>query len=264
MEAQRIMTDTNTSPFPSDPTARKAILVLGQHDFERCEYDPDGSEILTDDDVFVLAYPVRVEGEVPEALRNILRQNMARPGEILVQSPFDPDVYVPAGLAPERFALDKHMNVSMLCQLLGAKSFQVEQIDLRTSSGKATLILKGSKAGVGVSGSVEREQLETFKNQMTVSTAFAGAQPDIAAAEQLLHKTGLWSDPKLRALLEMRRGRSNTLLSQKIILSLSNEVQSNLNIAARAKIPNFVNVSAEYKKTVQNRNEYTVTMDMEF
>jgi hypothetical protein len=189
---------------------------------------------------------------------------MARPGEILVQSPFDPDVYVPAALAPERFALDKHMNVSMLCQLLGAKSFQVEQIDLRTSSGKATLVLKASKAGGGVGSSIEREQLETFKNQMSVSMTFAGAPPDIQAAEYLLRKTGLWSDPKLQALLEMRRGRSNTLLSHKIILSLSNEVQSNLNIATRAKIPNFVNVSAEYRKSVQNRNEYTVTMDMEF
>ena len=109
---------------------------------------------------------------------------------MLIQSPFDPDVYVPVALAPERFALDKYMNVAMLCYRLGAKSFQVEQIDLRTSSGKATLVLNGSKAGGNVGGSVEHERLETFKNQMSMSTTFAGAPPDIAAAEHLCKKPG--------------------------------------------------------------------------
>ncbi len=258
------MTDTNTSTFPSDPTARKVILVLSQYDFEKCEYDPDGSEILTDDEVFVLAYPVRVEGEVPEVLRNILQQNVARPGEILVQSPFDPNVYMPAGLAPERFALDKHLNVSMLCQLLGARSLRVEQIDLRTSNRKTTVSLKASKSGGSVGASVENEQLEAFRNKMNFSMTCAGGPPDIAKAEQMLEKTGLWSDPQLKALLDMRRDRPNALISYKLTLSLSSDIQSNLNIAARAKIPNFVNVSAEYKQVVKNRYEYTVTLDVAF
>ena len=258
------MVDLNAPPFPSDPTARRAILVLGQHDYEKCEYDPAGSETLTDDEIFVLAYPARMEECTSVALRDILSRNIARPGEVLIQSPFDPDVYVPVAQAPEQFALQKHMNVSMLCQLLGAKSFQVEQIDLRTSSGKATLVIGASRAGNSFSGSMEKEQLETFKNQMSIEMVFAGGSPKIEAAEELLRKTGLWSDPKLRTLLEMRRDQSNALLSHKIILSLSNEAQSNLNIAARAKIPSFANISAEFKQVVKNRNEYTVTMDMKF
>jgi hypothetical protein len=156
------------------------------------------------------------------------------------------------------------MNISLLCQLLGAKSFRVEQIDLRNSSGNATLELKGSKGKVSAGGKVESAQLETFKNQMSIDMAFGGSSPDIKAAEQLLDKTGLWSDSKLRALIEMRRDRSNVLLSHRIVISLSNEVQSNLHVAARAKIPSFVNVSADFKKSLINRNEYTVTTDIMF
>lgn len=250
--------------FPTDPTARKAILVLGQHDFERCEYDPKGAEALTDDEIFVLPYPVQVDDATPQALRSILRHNIARPGDLLVQSPFDLDEYAPATLAPERFALDKHMNVSLLCQLLGAKSFGVEQIDLQTSSGKASMNLKGSKGAITASGGVEREQLETFKNQMSVSVVFGGSDPNIEAAEEHLQRTGLWSDPKLRALVQMRRHRENALLSHKVVVSLSNEVQSNLQIAARAKVPGFVNISADCKKSLVNRNEYTVTTEITF
>jgi hypothetical protein len=258
------MFDLNTSRFPSDSTARKAILVLGQHDFEKCEDDRKGAEILANDEIFVLAYPVRLKGDMPEVLRNIIRQNLARPGEMLIQSPFDPDVYVPAASAPERFALDKHMKVTTLCYLLGAKSFQVEQIDLRTSSGKTTLVMNASRVGANGSGSIEHDKLESLKNQMTIRTKFAGSLPDIEAAQDLLRKTGLSSDPNLQTLIDMRRGKSNTLLSHKMILSLSKEVQSNLNVAARAEIPNFVNISSDYKKVVQNKNEYTVTMDVEF
>ena len=250
--------------YPSDPTARKAILILGRHDFERCEYDPAGAETLTDDEVFVLSYPVQVGSETPNNLKSILRHNSARPGELLIQSPFDVDEYAPIAVAPERFALEKHMNVSKLCQLLGAKSFRVEQIDLRTSSGSASLELKASKAAFSATGSVKREDLETFKNQMTVDMIFQGAPPDIAAADALLHQTGLWSDPKLRALVDMRRSQANALLSHKIIISLSSEVQGNLQVVARAKIPNFVNIATDYKKVLVNRNEYTVSTDVTF
>lgn len=250
--------------FPSDPTARKAILILGRHDFERCEYDPAGAETLTDDEIFVLSYPVQVGSDTPDNLKSILRHNSARPGELLVQSPFDVNEYAPVAVASERFALEKHMNVSKLCQLLGAKSFRVEQIDLRTSSGSASFDLKASKSAFSATGNVRREDLETFKNQMTIDMIFQGAPPDINAADALLRQTGLWSDPKLRALVDMRRSQANALLSHKIVISLSSEIQSNLQVVARAKIPSFVSIAADYNNALVNRNEYTITTDLTF
>ena len=40
---------------------------------------------------------------------------------MLVQSPYDPDTYEDASLAPQRFALAKLMYFSMLCMHLGAE-----------------------------------------------------------------------------------------------------------------------------------------------
>lgn len=251
--------------FPTDPALRKAILVLSRHDYEKCEYDVKTAKFLNDDEIFVLPYPIILNENSSDALRKFVRCNAgARPGEMLVQSPFDTSEYASASLAAEKFALDKHMKVSLLCQLLGAKSFRLDQIDLRTGSSKATLTLKGAKSSASVGGSAELEKLETLKNQMSVDMMFSGSGPNILAAEELLDRTGLRSDPRLLALVEMRRDVSNPLLSQDIVVNLSSEVQSNLSVAARAKITDFVNITADAKQSLSVRKDYTVTTHVTF
>ena len=250
--------------LPFEPSARKAVMVLSQHDVERCEYDPRGAEALTDAEIAVLPFPIATGSDVTLALRNILDRNIARPGELLVQSPFDPDEYAPAVSASEQFALEKHMAVSMLCQLLGAKSFWVEQIDLRTSSGSASLEVKGSKGPATASTSIESEQLEAFRRRMSLDVRLKGGPPDLDGAERLLRGKRLWSDPALRALTEMRRDRSNSLVSHKLVVSLSSEAESNIRLAARVKVPSFLTLSADATKALKTRNEYTVTTEVTF
>lgn len=253
-----------TGFFPDDPSVRKAILVLQQHDLEKCAYEPGAAQSLLDEEAYVLQFPVRPQGELSMALRNIVDSGLARPGTMLVQSPFEPDTYEEASLAPQRFALAKHMYFSSLCMHLGAKEVIVEQIDLRTRTGKTSIDAQGERHGVKAQVSVEAEELERFRAQMNLRDEFAGGPPDIAAADLLLRRTGLLADPNMRTLLEMRRDGANQLLSRKLVLNLSNEAKSNLNVVGRLKIPAFVKLSVEYDRIVQEQHDYTLTVFVRF
>lgn len=255
-----------TGSFPDDPSSRKAVLVLQQHDLEKCAYEPGAAQALLDEEAYVLQFPVCPKGEVSTALRNIIDAGLARPGTILVQSPFDSDVYEEAALAPQRFALAKHMYFSTLCMHLGAKEVCVEQIDLRTRTGKTSIDVKGDRPGAGVQASVkaEAEELERFRAQMNLLDEFTGGPPDVDAAERLLRRTGLQTDPNMRTLLEMRRDGSNQLQMRKLALSLSSEARSNLNVVGRLKVPAFVKLSSEYERVVNEQLDYTLTVVVRF
>jgi len=253
-----------TGSFPNDPDGRKAILVLHQHDIERCAYEPGAAKSLLDEEACVLQFPVRPQGEVSQALRNIIDAGLARPGSMLVQSPFDADSYEEASVAPQRFALEKHMCFSILCKHLGAKEVSVEQIELRTRAGKTSVDAKGQRLGGSAHLSTDTEEVDRFRAQMNLRDEFAGGPPDIAAAERLLRRTGLLADPNMRTLLEMRRDGTNQLLTRKLILSLSNEAKSNLNVAGRLKVPTFVTLSVEYDQVIKEQHDYILTVEVKF
>ncbi|UPL20480.1 hypothetical protein [Alcaligenes faecalis] len=250
--------------FPDDPSSRKAILVLQQQDLEKCAYEPGAAQSLLDEEAYVLQFPVRLTDDMPIALRNIVEANRVRPGAMLVQSPFDSDEYEEASLAPQRFALTKHMHFSTLCMHLGAKEVSVEQIDLRTRTGKTSVNVKGERLGTTAQVSAEDEELEHFRAQLSLCDEFVGGPPDVAAAERLLRRTGLLADPNMRTLLEMRRDGTNQLLTRKLTLSLSSEAKSNFNVVGRLKVPAFVKLTAEYDRIIQEQHDYTLTVFVKF
>jgi len=250
--------------FPADPGRRRAIVVLQQHDIDRCAYEPGAAQALLDDEAYVLQFPLRAASEMPAALRNIVDSGLARPGGMLVQSPYDPDHYEEASLASRRFALAKHTYFSTFCMYLGARSVSVEQVDLRTNTGKTTLDIKGERPVGSAQVTVESSDLENFRAQMHLLDEFTGGSADLGAAERLLRRTGLWSDPNMRTLLEMRRDGTNQLTTRRLVLSLSSEAQSNLNVVGRLKIPAFMKLSAEYDRVVRERHDYTLTVLVKF
>jgi len=253
-----------TGSFPNDPSNRKAVLVLQEHDIEKCGYELGAAQALLDEEAYILQFPLRTQEEPPVALKNIVDAGLARPGNILVQSPYDVDCYEEATLAPQRFALAKHMYFSTLCMHLGAKEVVVEQIDLHTRSGKSTLDVTGARFGASAQVSVEAEELEKFRAHMHLRDEFEGGPSDVTAAERLLRRTGLLADPNMRTLFEMRRDSANQLKSRKLVLSLSSEAKSNLNVVGRLKIPEFIELTTEYDRVVREQQDYTLTILVKF
>lgn len=254
----------STGSFPSDPGSRRAILVLHRHEVERCQYEPGAEQILVDDETYVLPLPLRVGEDSPAALRNLSDAGLLRPGVMLAQSPFDVDAYEEAHLAPQRFAVAKHMYFSVLCRHLGATEVSVEQIALNTSKGEQSLELKGSRLGAQAAVKGKSEELAKVLSQMNLHDEFTGGPPDVTAAERLLRRTGLMGDPNMRSLIEMRRDGANQIKSRRVKLSLSSETLSTLSVAGRVDVPKFVKCSADYKRVVQEQHDYQLTVLVKF
>jgi hypothetical protein len=252
-----------TGLLPSDPASRRVILILREHDLERCSYE-GATQFLFNEEVCVLRFPVRPQDKVSAALQNILDADLACANYVLIQSPYDPDVYEDAALAPQRFALAKHMYFSTFCKHLGAKEVCVEQVTLQTGNRKWTLDASGNRLGILAKLKPTSEELEKFRAQMTLRDEFAGGPPDIATAERLLRQRRLLPDPNMQTLLEIRRDGTNQLVTRKLDLSLSSEAQKNLNVAGRLKIPAFMTLSAEYDRAVHEQYDYTLTVLVRF
>ena len=156
------------------------------------------------------------------------------------------------------------MYFSKFCQHLGAKKVSIEEIDLRTREGRWTSNVEGKRLGIGAQATVGNELLEKFRTQMNLQDEFEGGPPDIDAAERLLRRRGLWADPSMRTLLEMRCDTANPLVERRLVLSLSSETQNNLNVVGRLKIPAFVKLSSGYDRVVSEQCEYTQTALVQF
>jgi hypothetical protein len=254
----------SSGAFPDDPGSRKAVVVLSDFEIEKCGYAPGAAKILLDDEAYVVRYPVELGDSPPRALENIIDANLLRKGAVLVQSPFDSDTYEDAELAPQRFALAKHMYFSTFCMLLGARGVEVDQLDLRTRTSRSSIDFKAERMGAGGEVDVVHEDLARFRAEMSLCDKFAGGDPDLQAAEGLLRRTHLWSDANMRTLLEMRGTMSNRLLERKLVLSLSSEAKSNLSVSARLNLPTIVDVSGGYERAISEEQEYSLTVVVRF
>ncbi|NJN24020.1 MAG: hypothetical protein HC810_06000 [Acaryochloridaceae cyanobacterium RL_2_7] len=117
---------------------RKAILVVSPHELDRLEYTPEGSELLLSEQIHLLVPSYVTTSDLEEKLDG---SGLLEPGTLLIQSPYDTSDYVMLDKASSTFALTKYLHFTTLCGLLGAREVTVEQIEVKTLTGKQ--IFKG-------------------------------------------------------------------------------------------------------------------------
>lgn len=253
-----------TGSFPRDPGNRKAVLVLRDHDIEKCSYERGAAQVLRDEEVYILQWPLRAERESSTALQHIVDAGLARPGHMLVQSPYNAEIYEEATLASQRFAIDKHMYFSELCKHLGAKEVLVEDIQEGSRSEECGVDLGAGRLGTTAQVGGKLDRLTKLRAQMSLRDEFEGGAADITAAEELLRRTGLLADPSMSALIKMRQGGRNQLKTRQLMLSLSTETKSNLKVVGRFKVPAFLKLSAEYDRVVEEQKDYILIVTVRF
>ena len=253
------MTD-NT--WPDEPYRRKTVFVLNQTDIDALRFEKDGPELLLDEETYILTYPPQQSTPV---VQDLINSGIARPGTVLIQSPFDKDIYQNSTQAVEHFALDKHTYFSTLCMYLGARKVTVEQIDFKNTERRESLSLK---SGVSMKGSgdvkIKNEELASFKSKLLLSDTFEGSSPDVPAAKELLRKTGLLGDATMRSLLNMRQNPDNLLTSRELQLKMTTETQRNLNVLANLNVPAYLSLDAEYDRDVREQTEFNLTVKVDF
>ena len=252
------MTD---STWPNEPHRRKTVFVLNQPEIDALEYRDGGAELLLNEEVYILPSSSKQSNSVVQGLFD---SGLARSGAVLIQSPFDKDLYEDSKQAVERFALDKHQHFSTLCGLLGARKVTVEQIKHENTKSKETVSVESGAPWGSGEGKIENEELTSFRNRLKLRYKFKGGSPNVPEAKELLKRTGLLGDANMRSLLEMCQNSNNQIESHSLKLDMMSEVQRNLNVLAQLDIPTFLSLEADYDRHVCEQTEFTLTIKVEF
>lgn len=247
--------------FPADPSGRRAVVVLDQHEIENCSRKGE-TQILTDPQTHVLVYPI-TDNNVGQALTNILDAGLDRPGTVLIQSPFDLDEYVDAAEASQQFALAKHTLLSNFCQLLGATRVSVTQMDIVTNGSVKTMKADGGHRVATAEGSLEKTANDSLWSQLSLVDEYKGYEPDVEAAEKLLRSSRLAADPNMKSLLQARKAAGNPLTKRTLTVNLSTEANKNLKVVGRLHLP-MAAFGAEYASAVKQTKEYKLTLEVLF
>jgi hypothetical protein len=244
-------------------SARRLIIVLTQAELDRCEYDVEGAELLRAPGVWLVSDSAAQTDVSDPLVAGLDRSGLLSAGNVLMQMPYDPDVYEPVEDAPQRAAERKHLIFTELCQLLGATRVRLEVIETQSEKGEARVTLKGSTRSVSADGEVAKKSAEALAATMTLDDRYVGGDPEIAASEELLERTGLNTDPLMRSLINARRV-GNVLHSRKYTVDLSRESSRQLKIAAQVKVPVFMSLSANVQTLTTAAEKHRATYEVSF
>ncbi len=128
------------STWPNEPHRRKTVLVLNQQAIDALRFEEGGADLLLNEEVYILPSSLK---EANPVVQDLIESGLVQPGAVLIQSPFDKNIYGNSIQAVERFALAKHLHFSKLCMNLGAREVTVEQIEFKNTEGREIVSLQG-------------------------------------------------------------------------------------------------------------------------
>ncbi|MFB2895407.1 hypothetical protein ACE1CI_21090 [Aerosakkonemataceae cyanobacterium BLCC-F50] len=222
------MNDIDSAP----PRRRKAILVISKDEKKRLEYEPGGSEILQNEQLYLL---VPSEADSSAIAEHLDRKQLLNRGNLLIQNPYDSSDYESIDEAPIAFAILKFENFITLCGKLGAREVKIERLEVENSKGQTEFTGNVDSPLAGIQAQGAKKTLEKIRNEFSISATFPGENPDFDEAECFLRKR-LLADRSLQPLIDQRRP-PNQIKAKEIILNLTKESNSNLGIIAGLKVP---------------------------
>jgi hypothetical protein len=271
IDALQLKKDINSNPdskirktLPEDPKERKVIVLLKEDDI----INSSDSEWINSSKITVLKYPFDRNSPVykNELYKSLDDAGLIEKGAILVQSPYDVDVYRDAKDIENLIhfnALRKYSIFSGFCRKLGAtrisiKDFANEQINAnRGRGGQAEYKIFGGEANAS-------EELENkLRQELDMEDTYPGdSNPNIEEAKKYLEDNRIWHDEVLKSLLEARTG-SGKIQSKDISFSLTSESMQALKLLGGIKLA-FFNANGNYENKVSTLRDLKVSLSVEF
>lgn len=237
---------------------RQAIILVDPNDVDSLS----GSDLFFNREISVITLPLDRKNRLA---RHIIGSGLDRRGVMLMQNPFNPERYVETSQAPQKFALEKYLILTMLCGHLGAKKVTIEEVEKRTRS-RTQLHKLAAKASI-TSGKLttQQEELDEVLRKLEVEHEFPGAEPNFAEAEALLQRTRLGNDVEMHSLIEMRRGITNPVQRRRTVIDLSDETKRIFDLVGKIKIPQYLTeIEGGYNRIVREKAEYALAILVEF
>lgn len=192
-----------------------------------------------------------------------------RINSMYVRHPFANNEYVELEQSSDIIQYEKLNNFSVICRLLGAKEIFTEHTSTKIKKSEYA-----AKLGVSLpqgNGEIELEQERVEENRKKYKledTYGEGEFKDLEYAKEFASKRGLDIDKNIVALIRKRDpayGVENLLKSHSVELTLSNEVNNLLEVAANINsIGNLVSISANYQQKLSVLEEISLKIQVKF
>lgn len=248
----------STSDITPPPPDRDVIVVETETQLVRHSYVDPGPELLRAPGIWT----VSDETEGSTLLRDLAARGLLRPGQILVQSPYDPATYFRAADARVNASEEKHFIFAQLCRHLGATRVTQEIVERHEEKGVYKLSAGGGKGLFKLKMSGQDQAETRLASRIALDDQYVGQAADIEAAVALLGKLGLVGDPFLMSCVEARSG-GNELTSRTWTVELSQDVEHKLSLASKLVVGKLVTVdgtgSADWLTKKSYRAHYSVT-----
>ncbi len=250
------------NPWPYH-SRRKVILVLDQDDIADLYLDNEGSKLLDNEDVYLLAsFPSQSDPVV----QKLVDQGLVTAGAILIQNPFDKNQYHLESEAIDEISLAKWLHFSTLCGYLGAREVKVEQIKLNDRGREDKFKVKAGVALVaGGKVNVQNKSSALLVEHLSSGAKFVGTKPNIENAVKFLQQTGLSNDIIMQDLINKAK-IDNPTQEYTFNLNLTNEAHQNLkiliNLKSVIKIP--IASKIKYNKKIYEKTKYSLTIAVKF
>jgi len=244
--------------LPERASERVVIYVVDSIDLERMQYDKD----FDPRDTYVAVVDATKVDPGDRLKSELDRRGLLIPGSTLVQNPYRPDEYATVSDASGRYALDKFVIFSHLCQLLGARSVRMQSLEETKNNQTRTLDASAKSQVAGGGGTAISSAAEGILSQKELLDTFHGGEPDIEAARNLLRRLRLDDDPILRSLVDSRTAAGNPHKQRRVSVDLSRETNNVLSLAVQATTPAFlklrVDASTIKSESVHLRVDYLI------
>lgn len=245
----------NPSLIPNNPERRKVIMVLSNQKFNSLRIEDDNG-LRANPNVCLVNYDsITSDYGILERIKPLISPNI-----VLIQSPYNSDIYELSDDAIYKFSLSKHVIASQLFRLLGCRELEVIQLDIQGEIETRQFNLKENHPLIETGIQSLSVNEKSLLSEVTLKEVYKGSKPRIQEAEDYLAKHYLTNEINLMGLVEKCRDNDNKLCEYNLKVNLTQESKSTLDFLVNLSIPSyFVEVNTKISTIKQHKTQYKVT-----
>lgn len=244
----------------------EVIMFVNEDDAVSYQWEK-GNHHLTSNNVYLMDIK-QVENLKKEG---IIFSGNSRPSinSLYIRHPFTKNEYVELDNSADIIQIEKLNNFSMICRLLGAKRVRTKLTSTNITDSELAAKLGVSIPKGSLTAEMKRQIKEENSRRYTLNDDYGeGQDPSLEHTRDFVRKNGLEIDKNIMALINKRDpsyGISNMLKKHTVELNISNEVNSQFELAANVgAVKNLVSISGNYKENLSKREEITLEIEVDF
>lgn len=246
---------SNPSLIPNNHDRRKVIMVLSNQDFNNLRAEDD-SGLRANPNVCLVDYDsITSNYGILERIKPMIAPNI-----VLIQSPYNCDIYEAGTDAMYKFSVSKHVIASQLFRMLGCKELQVIQLDFHGAKETRQFNIAGEHPELKAEFQYLSINEKSLFSEVKLKEVYDGSKPRIQQAYDYLTKHYLTNDSNLMGLIEKRSDEENKMHEYHLQVTLTQETKHTVDFLGNIGIPHFlVNLRTNVTTIAKNTTQYKVT-----